>query len=81
MINRLINLDIKMPSNNEAIKSNGSYTISQYVTVFLAGLDKNQKDRFRKMLESGIKSGMSVASSYGIDYNDFINEVKNQLSI
>lgn len=81
MINRLINLDIKMPSATQLIKSNGAYTIPEYVTVFLEGLDKNQKDRFKKMLQNGIKSGMSVADSYGINYDEFINEVKSQLTI
>lgn len=81
MINRLINLDIKMPSATQLIKSNGVYTIAEYATVFLEGLDKNQKSRFKKMLQNGIESGMSVADSYGINYNDFIVEVKSQLNI
>lgn len=81
MINRLINLDIKMPSATQLIKSNGAYTIAEYATVFLDGLDKNQKSRFKKMLQNGIKSGMSVADGYGINYDEFINEVKSQLNI
>lgn len=81
MINRLINLDIKIPSATQLIKSNGAYTIAEYATVFLEGLDKNQKDRFKKMLQNGIKSGMSIADSYGISYDDFIQEIKNQLNI
>lgn len=81
MINRLINMDFKIPTHNEIISSNGKYTISQYATIFLNGLGETQKERFKKMLQNGIKSGMSVADSYGIDYEQFIKEVKSQLNI
>ena len=35
----------------------------------------------KKMLENGIESGMSIARNYGVDYKDFIKEVKRQLKV
>lgn len=80
MINRLINMDVK-PFKSNIITSSGDYTIQQYAYSFLSGLSKSQKARFKQMLENGIEAGMSVASTYGVDYTEFIQEVKNQLKI
>lgn len=80
MINRLIDMDIKV-LNPTKLTNNGKYSIEEYAYIFLEGLGKTQKDRFKQMLENGIKSGMSVAKSYGIDYEEFITEVKRQLQI
>ena len=85
MINRLINMDISIPNKGNLpsmMASNpGNYTIQQYVSAFLSGLGETQKDRFKQMLKNGIQSGMSIAKSYGIEYSDFIKEVKKQLNL
>ena len=85
MINRLINMEVKMPSKGNisaAIALNPTnYSIQEYVSAFLSGLGDSQRDRFKQMIQIGIKSGMSIAESYGIDYDDFITEVKKQLNM
>lgn len=81
MINRLIDMEIKPIKNNLIISNPGHYTISEYATAFLSGLGETQKERFRQMLLNGIESGMSIARSYGVDYKEFITEVKKQLNV
>ena len=84
MINRLIDMEISIPKNKliiNGIKSNGDYTVEEYAIAFIYGMSESQKDRFKKMLENNIECGMSVAKSYGVDYEDFINEVKKQLRV
>ena len=82
MINRLINMEVSpIPLAKEPIINKGTYTIEDYARAFINGLGETQKVRFRKMLENGIKCGMSVANNYGIDYDEFIAEVKKQMEI
>ena len=82
MINRLINMEISIPKQIlETPIQGGDYTIQQYATSFLDGMSEGQRLRFKKMLENGIESGMSVARNYGVDYKDFIKEVKRQLKV
>ena len=60
---------------------NGTFTIEEYVKAFIDGMGETQKARFKKMLENGIKCGMSVADSYDVDYDEFITEVKKQMGV
>ena len=80
-INRLINMEVKIPKHNKIISEPGNYTIPEYATAFISGLSITQKERFKQMLLNGIQSGMSVAKNYGIDYEEFILEVKKQLNL
>ena len=82
MINRLINMEISPVSLKEKpIENNGIYTIEDYARAFISGMGETQKLRFKKMLENGIECGLSVANNYGIDYEDFIKEVKKQMEV
>ena len=81
MINRLINMQPITKKVNKITPNNTTATIKDYAIAFVDGLGKTQKDRFKRMLENGILCGMSVADSYGIDYDKFINEVKLILNI
>lgn len=83
MINKLI--DMKIPTlyreNLETPINKGIYSIKDYVAAFLSGMGETQRNRFKKMLENGIKCGMSVADNYGVDYTEFITEVKKQMGV
>lgn len=57
------------------------YTIEEYANSFINGLGETQRLRFKKMLENGIESGMSVAKSYNVDYDRFISAVKKQMGV
>ena len=85
MINRLINMDISPITLKEKpiqeFKNDGTYTIEDYAKAFINGMGETQKERFKKMLENGIKCGLSIADNYGVDYNTFIKEVKKQLEV
>lgn len=84
MINRLINMK---PLKNKEIKNNtykeinANASIRDYAIAFLSGMSDTQKIRFKKMIENGIECGMSVAKNYGINYNEFMKEVKEILEI
>ena len=56
-------------------------TIKEYAIAFINGMGETQKNRFKKMLENGINCGMSIADNYGVDYDDFITEVKKQMGV
>lgn len=83
MINRLIDMSIPTlyKENIDIPINKGTYSIKDYATTFINGLGEVQRNRFKKMLESGIKCGMSVADNYGINYDDFIEEVKKQMGV
>jgi hypothetical protein len=83
MINRLIDMNVSVSDNYKKVipKSNGNYTIQDYANAFIQGMGETQKTRFKKMLENNIECGMSVAENYGIDYNEFIEEVRKQLGL
>ena len=68
--------------NEEKSKNtNGKYSIQDYAISFIYGMGNTQRERFKKMLQHGIKCGESVALNYGVDYNDLINEVKRILDV
>ena len=73
MINKLINMKvtpISAKSGNIVVEKpakNGKFTIEDYASAFINGMDNNQKERFKRMLENGINCGESVAYNYGID--------------
>ena len=87
MINRLINMSVPtIGVKNDSVvieipAKNGKYTIEQYAKSFIDGMGETQKERFKKMLENDIKCGMSVAENYGINYDEFITEVKKQMEV
>lgn len=81
MINKLIDLKFDVENKPNLELNSSGFTIQQYALAFLSGLGDTQKERFKKMLENGFEAGMSVAKNYGINYNDFIKEVKSQLNI
>lgn len=60
---------------------NGKYSIQDYAIAFIYGMGNSQRERFKKMLQNGIKCGESVALNYGVDYNDLMNEVKRILNV
>ena len=59
----------------------GNYSITDYAISFIYGMGTTQRERFKKMLEQGIRCGESVALNYGVDYDDLINEVKRILDV
>lgn len=83
MINRLIDMNIAVskPHTIQPSLPVTNYTIQEYALAFISGLNITQKERFKQMLENGIECGMSVAKSYGINYKEFIKEIKNQLGV
>ena len=85
MINRLINMEVSPISTKEDTPiqnvNKGVYTIEDYARAFINGMGETQKSRFKKMLENGIKCGLSVADNYGVDYDKFIAEVKKQMEV
>lgn len=82
MINRLINMSpIINETKQNKVANLINASVTEYAIAFLDGLSDTQRNRFKKMLENNIECGMSVAESYGIKYEDFIKEVKNQLNI
>ncbi len=82
MINRLINMEVpSIETFNVVPINNTNYTIEEYAKAFINGMGETQRNRFKKMLENGIKCGMSVADNYGINYDEFIEEVKKQMGV
>ena len=83
MINRLIDMNhiISIPKENKISQINENATVQDYAIAFINGLSDTQRERFKKMLENKIECGISVAKSYGIDYNKFITEVKKLLKV
>ena len=82
MIRKSINIKSNTIQMNEVkpVKSESS-NVKEYAKSFLNGMGEIQRMRFKRMLENGINCGMSVAEGYGVDYNTFIKEVKNQLEV
>ncbi len=82
MINRLINMEVpSIETFNVVPINNTNYTVEEYAKAFINGMEETQRNRFKKMLENGIKCGMSVADNYGINYDEFIEEVKKQMGV
>lgn len=84
MINRLIDMKINVSHETitpKTVQTQHNYSVQDYAIAFITGLKPTQKERFKKMLENQIECGMSIAESYGIDYNDFITEVKKLLKV
>ena len=66
---------------NIPIMKDGRFSTKDYAITFVYGMGKTQRERFKKMLEQGIECGISVADSYGVNYQDFITEVKKILNV
>lgn len=75
---------VQMPvekSEKRIIPSNGKFSIEDYAIAFVYGMGKKQRDRFKKMIQNNIKCGESVADGYGVDYEQFMSEVKRILKV
>ena len=81
MISRLINMKVPTIEKEPEVINTGNFTIADYAKSFINGMGETQKERFKKMLENDMKCGMSVAENYGINYDDFIEEVKKQMEV
>lgn len=75
----MANIPVDAKSNTSM--HNGTFSIEDYAITFVYGMGKNQRDRFKKMLDQGIRCGESVAVSYGVDYDDLMKEVKRILNV
>lgn len=60
---------------------NGKYSVEDYAIAFVYGMGKTQRERFKSMLQQGIKCGESVALNYGVNYDDLMTEVKRILNV
>ena len=65
----------------ESVMVKSKYTVEDYAIAFVNGMSTSQRNRFKQMLEHGIKCGECIAVNYGIDYNDLMNEVKRILNV
>lgn len=77
----LMQMPVEKSTKKIVPNSNGQFSIEDYAIAFVYGMGKKQRDRFKKMLEHNIKCGESVAYSYGVDYDQLINEVKRILKV
>ena len=66
-------------SKNSRSKYKGVFTPTDYAVAFIYGMDKEQRNRFKTMLNNGITCGKAVAQCYDIEYEPFIGEVKRIL--
>lgn len=76
----MANIIAKIPVD-KTNNTNGKFSIEDYAITFVYGMGKNQRDRFKKMLEQDIKCGESVAYNYGVDYDQLMKEVKRLLKV
>jgi hypothetical protein len=72
---------VEVEKDTTKLMKNGKFSIQDYAIAFIYGMGKNQRNRFKEMLNQGIECGESVAVNYGIDYKDFIKEVKRILEV
>lgn len=77
--NNLVKTPIDIKSDKPM--KNGKFSIEDYAITFVYGMGKAQRDRFKQMLEQGIKCGESIALSYGVDYDQLMNEIKRILNV
>ena len=59
----------------------GVYSIQDYAVSFVYGMGKEQRNRFRQMLQKGYECGESIAKNYGVEYKPFIKEVKRIMEV
>lgn len=90
MINHLITNHNKRKINNKYLKVDDVENVNKnkqhnnlkdYAVSFIQGMSETQRARFKNMLENKIECGMSVAKLYGLDYREFISEVKKELGV
>lgn len=83
MISRLIDIEVpkEIKSNKNIIYNPGNYTINDYAASFVYGMGEKQRERFKQMITHNIQCGMSVAKSYGVDYDGFMDKVKKLLKV
>lgn len=80
MISNLINMTVPPQQVKSTTINTTNFTIKDYAKAFINGMGQTQRQRFKQMLDNNIQCGMSVADNYGIDYDKFIAEVKNELN-
>lgn len=44
--------------------------------LFVDGMGDNQRDRFKRMMQSGVEVGRSIAQTYEVPLDEFIDEVR-----
>lgn len=87
MINHLITKHNKIKMKNRYIEATDRdvdrkyNSLKDYAVAFIEGMSETQRERFKNMLENKIECGMSVAKLYGLDYQEFISEVKKELGV
>lgn len=85
MISSLINIHpkykIKQLEKQIKIVDKKYNSLKDYAVAFIEGMSQTQRERFKNMLENKIECGMSVAKLYGLDYQEFITEVKKELGV
>lgn len=85
MINKLINMEVKMqpkPTLDNLVNAKPTdYTVEEYASAFLSGLSETQRNRFKKMVQNNYRCALNVVHMYGVDYDKFLTAVKQQLNI
>lgn len=77
MISNLIQPpNAKATAEKSSTVQNAATTAQNCAGLFVNSMGEAQRTRFKKMLESGVPCGQSVAQSYGVPLNEFISEVK-----
>ena len=74
-------MDNTLSKLEKPLDKKGIYTIEDYAIAFVYGMGYTQRNRFKKMLEQGIKCGECVALNYGVNYDDLIKEVSRILKV
>lgn len=77
----LMQVPVEKSGNKIVPNKNGQFSVEDYAIAFVYGMGKNQRERFKQMLEHNIKCGESVAYSYGVDYDKLMTEVKRILKV
>jgi len=80
MVNTVMQIPMEKSKSNSLVLKN-QYSTEDYAITFVYGMGKNQRERFKQMLEQGITCGESVAYNYGIEFEPFIAEVKRILKV
>jgi len=62
--------------SSESVTSVPSTAVQNCARLFIGSMGDNQRERFKKMLQSGVQCGESIAKSYGVPLNEFIAEVE-----
>jgi len=64
------------PVKHSAAAQDHPSTAENCARFFVNGMGATQRERFKTMLQNGIKCGESFAKSYGVPAEEFILEVR-----